>query len=176
MEVASKSSSCISYKDNQYKILMFWYHTLPSLLHSIFPDVPDVCWSWEGGATLFHVFLGLSPSPFILEGSTAPYPTGPDSWDSVDFTCLLIECPPLPTWSQDFPPTFTYIDSRQMPDSCILEKKALLLPSWTFTHNLGLSGPWNVWLPLWLIDWTLSTLYGPCGIIILLNRKTDDFP
>lgn len=53
---ASKTSACVSYKENQYKILMFWYHT-PSLLHSLFPEVPDVCWRCGvGGADLFHIF------------------------------------------------------------------------------------------------------------------------
>lgn len=53
---ASKTSACISYKENQYKLLMFWYHT-HSLLHSLFPEVPDKCWRCGSeGASVFHIF------------------------------------------------------------------------------------------------------------------------
>lgn len=53
---AAKSSTCMSYKENQYKILMLWYHT-PALLHSLFPTSPDNCWRCgETGGTLFHIY------------------------------------------------------------------------------------------------------------------------
>lgn len=40
---------------------MFWYHT-PSLLHSLFPEVPDICWRCGfGGANLFHIFWDCLP-------------------------------------------------------------------------------------------------------------------
>lgn len=58
---ASKTSTCVTYKENQYKLLMFWYHT-PSLLHSLFPEVPDSCWRCgAGGADLFHVYWDCPP-------------------------------------------------------------------------------------------------------------------
>lgn len=41
---------------NLYKILMLWYHT-PSVLHSIYQEVLDRCWSYDShGVTLSRVF------------------------------------------------------------------------------------------------------------------------
>lgn len=66
------SQTCTSYRENQYKILMFWYHT-PSLLQVHFPEVQDKCWrcgSEKGTLFLVHQVLGvripLSPLAFFL--------------------------------------------------------------------------------------------------------------
>lgn len=61
-----QTSTCSSYKENQYKMIMFWYYT-PSLLHSILPDLPDKCWrcSSDGRGTWFHLFWdGSGIQPF----------------------------------------------------------------------------------------------------------------
>lgn len=39
---ATKMSLCVTYRENQFKLLMFWYHT-PSLLHKLNPNISSLC-------------------------------------------------------------------------------------------------------------------------------------
>lgn len=53
---ASKTSLCVSYKENQFKILMHWYHT-PSFLNKLNPTIPNQCWRCgRTPGTQFHLF------------------------------------------------------------------------------------------------------------------------
>lgn len=53
---AAKTSLCVSHKENQYKLLMFWYHT-PSLLNKLNPAVSPLCWRCGNSrGTQFHLF------------------------------------------------------------------------------------------------------------------------
>lgn len=54
--LASKTSLCVTHRENQLKILMHWYHT-PTLLHRLNPDIPEVCWRCtRSRGTQFHLF------------------------------------------------------------------------------------------------------------------------
>lgn len=53
---ATKTSQCITYRENQIKLMMFWYHT-PTLLHKLNPAIPELCWRCLGGrGTQIHIF------------------------------------------------------------------------------------------------------------------------
>lgn len=55
-ERAAKSSSCVTYRENTYKVLMFWYHT-PQLLKHLSQDISDRCWRcMVGEGTHLHIF------------------------------------------------------------------------------------------------------------------------
>lgn len=55
---AVKTSQCIAYRENQFKILMYWYHT-PTFLHKLNPSIPDICWRCSAnGGSQFHLFWG----------------------------------------------------------------------------------------------------------------------
>lgn len=57
---AHQSSICTNYKENAYKILIFWYHT-HDLLHTIYPLVSDRCWRCTvHNGTLSHIFWECS--------------------------------------------------------------------------------------------------------------------
>lgn len=57
---ATKTSQCISYRENQIKLLMFWYHT-PMLLHKLNPSIPDLCWRClEDRGSQIHIFWECS--------------------------------------------------------------------------------------------------------------------
>lgn len=52
---AIKISLCISHRENQFIILMHWYHT-PSL-HKLNPAISELCWRCLGSiGTQYHVF------------------------------------------------------------------------------------------------------------------------
>lgn len=75
--------------------MMFWYYT-SSQLHAIFPEVRDACWRCgHGGATLFHIFLGLPYHPQLLEDGA-----GGVGHEQFSHTALIPpECPTLQAWS-----------------------------------------------------------------------------
>lgn len=53
---AAKSSLCTLYKENTYKILLYWYMT-PDTLHTIYPSSPDRCWRCQKErGTLLHIY------------------------------------------------------------------------------------------------------------------------
>lgn len=53
---SAKSSICILYKENTYKVLFSWYMT-PSHLHAIYPTALDRCWRClRDRGTLLHVY------------------------------------------------------------------------------------------------------------------------
>lgn len=57
---AHNSSICSSYKENAYKVLMFWNHT-PDWLHSVYPNVSNGCWRCNKGVgSLYHIFWTCS--------------------------------------------------------------------------------------------------------------------
>lgn len=52
----AKSSMCTLYKENSYKILLFWYMT-PDVLHAIFLASSDRCWRCQGArGTFLHIY------------------------------------------------------------------------------------------------------------------------
>lgn len=55
-ETVAKTSRCVTYKENIYKIIMHWYKTL-TLLHTINPSIPATGWRCltETGS-LEHIF------------------------------------------------------------------------------------------------------------------------
>ena len=53
---AAKSSICTLYKENTYKVLLFWYLT-PDVLHKIYPSTSDRCCRCnQARGTLFHIY------------------------------------------------------------------------------------------------------------------------
>lgn len=53
---AAKSSLCTLYKENTYKIFLFWYMT-PDILHTIYPTSSDRCWRCQKDrGTLLHIY------------------------------------------------------------------------------------------------------------------------
>lgn len=53
---AVKTSLCVSYRENQYKFLMHWYHT-PSLLNKLNPNISNLCWRCgKHRGTQFNLF------------------------------------------------------------------------------------------------------------------------
>lgn len=64
----AKTSTCLSYKENQYKMLMFWYHT-PSLLHQSFRYLRIDVWDVIQHDLIYKVMgirVHLSPLAFLL--------------------------------------------------------------------------------------------------------------
>lgn len=72
---AAKTSLCVFNKENQYKLLMFWYDT-PSLLHK--PN-PTIFTFWNAVGTLLYEVLGLrftlDPQLFLLNIPEYPVPS-----------------------------------------------------------------------------------------------------
>lgn len=54
---ATKTSQCVTYRENQIKLMMFWYHT-PTLLHKLYSPIPDLSWRCSGDrGSQIHIFL-----------------------------------------------------------------------------------------------------------------------
>lgn len=57
---ATKTSQCITYRESQIKLMMFWYHT-PTLLHKLNPEISDLCWRCaRDRGSQFHIFWDCS--------------------------------------------------------------------------------------------------------------------
>lgn len=109
---AAKSSTCTSYQENQFKILMFWYHT-PSLLHSLFPMTPDIFWRcgiqplWALVRDLIYRVVGvkllLTPLSLLLNVTSCKLT--PKASSLILHMLTVAKCLIAAFWKRRYPPS-----------------------------------------------------------------------
>lgn len=79
-KLAARSSQCVVYKDNIYKMLMFWYWT-PEVLHSFKFEISGNCWSCKSEVgMLVLIVLELPHIDSLLESSAGTFKTSLGSY------------------------------------------------------------------------------------------------